>query len=66
MEAQTGINLPAVSGPRRPGDPAVLVAATAQARMLLTFDPKYSDLSTIIKTAWSWHKNGGALAASNS
>lgn len=66
IEAETGINLPAVSGPRRPGDPAVLVADTAQARMLLTFDPKYSDLSTIIKTAWSWHKNGGALAASNS
>jgi len=41
---------------RRPGDPAVLIASTEKAKKELGFKPRYSDLKTIIKTAWHWHK----------
>jgi UDP-arabinose 4-epimerase len=37
---------------RRPGDPPTLVADRTQARALLKFEPRYSELDTIIKTAW--------------
>ena len=51
----TGRALPAAVGPRRPGDPAELVAAPAAARAALRFAPAMSDLDTIIRTAWAWH-----------
>jgi len=41
--------------PRRPGDPPILVAAPTRAGQLLGWHPRYSDLSTIVKTAWDWH-----------
>lgn len=41
--------------PRRPGDPASLVAAPGSARELLAWTPLRSDLETIITTAWRWH-----------
>jgi UDP-glucose 4-epimerase len=52
---EAGIPLPTIEGPRRPGDPPILVAATSKAEKLLNFRPKYSDLSTIVQTAWAWH-----------
>lgn len=39
---------------RRAGDPAKLVASAAKAQEVLGFAPQYSDLDTIIKTAWDW------------
>ncbi|MBX4187016.1 MAG: UDP-glucose 4-epimerase GalE [Candidatus Doudnabacteria bacterium] len=48
--------IPIVYSPRRPGDPAVLVADATKIRTELGFDAKYSDLETIIKTAWAWHQ----------
>ncbi len=53
----TGHPIPAVIGPRRPGDPARLVASSEKAKSVLGWDPKYADLTTIISTAWTWHKN---------
>lgn len=41
---------------RRPGDPAELVSATEKMRSGLGFQPKYSDLKTIVRTAYDWHK----------
>jgi UDP-glucose-4-epimerase GalE len=41
--------------PRRPGDPAKLVADHATARRVLQWCPRYSSLATILETAWSWH-----------
>lgn len=41
---------------RRPGDADVLVADSNKIKAELGFAPKYSDLETIIKTAWEWHK----------
>ena len=55
--AVTGHPIPAEIGPRRPGDPARLVASSEKAKSVLGWDPKYADLNTIISTAWAWHKN---------
>ncbi|PLX34509.1 MAG: UDP-glucose 4-epimerase GalE [Hyphomicrobiales bacterium] len=55
IEAETGRRLPGITGPRRPGDPAVLIADAALARAELGFSPECSDLNTIIRTAWRWH-----------
>lgn len=41
---------------RRPGDADVLVADVTSIKKELGFNPKYSDLETIAKTAWVWHK----------
>ncbi len=40
---------------RRIGDPAVIYADNSKAVKMLGFSPKYSDLETIVKTAWDWH-----------
>ncbi|MFZ7125014.1 MAG: UDP-glucose 4-epimerase GalE [Desulfobacterales bacterium] len=40
---------------RRPGDPAVLVAASDRARGELGWRPRYESLETIVETAWAWH-----------
>ncbi len=40
---------------RRPGDAGVLVADVSKIKTELQFDPKFSDLTTIIDSAWKWH-----------
>lgn len=54
-----GGRVPAKDAPRRAGDPAVLVADPTKAKQLLGWYPKYSDLDTIIQTAWKWHSSNG-------
>lgn len=56
IERVAGAKLPAATGPRRPGDPATLVADPSMARAELRFDPRRSDLDTIVRTAWAWHQ----------
>lgn len=56
ITAETGRNVPYRIDLRRQGDPTYLVADPSAARRVLKFDPVYSDLSTIIRTAWSWHQ----------
>ena len=51
----TGHPIPAVVGPRRPGDPATLVAASDRLRHELGWEPRYPDLRGIIESAWAWH-----------
>lgn len=46
-------------GPRRPGDPAALVASYARAQQLLGWSPHNSDIETIVSTAWRWHAQAG-------
>jgi UDP-glucose-4-epimerase GalE len=46
---------PARTGPRRAGDSAVLVADPAKALRMLGWQPRYSDLDTIVQSAWKWH-----------
>ncbi len=52
----TGRPIPVVESPRRPGDPAELVASSDKIQNELGWKPKHSDLDTIISTAWEWHR----------
>ena len=53
----TGHAIPAKTGPRRPGDPAVLVAGSDKIRRELGWQPRYPKLEQIIETAWAWHRS---------
>lgn len=52
----TGQPIPAEQLPRRPGDPAQLVASAEKAKRILGWQPRYDDLDTILTTAWHWHR----------
>ena len=52
----TGHPIPAELHPRRPGDPAVLVASSDKAIRELGWKPHYTQLDEIIRTAWIWHQ----------
>ena len=49
----TGHPIPAEEAPRRPGDPAVLVASSERARALLGWRPQAPDLDRIVADAWA-------------
>lgn len=53
----TGVNLKVEYGPRRPGDANELTALPDKIKKELGWEPRYSDLETIVKTAYDWHKN---------
>ncbi|HZL87157.1 MAG TPA: UDP-glucose 4-epimerase GalE [Pirellulaceae bacterium] len=53
----TGNSIPAVVGPRRPGDPPELVADSSLARQTLGWTPKYNTIESIVETAWRWHQS---------
>jgi len=53
----TGHPIPATDSPRRPGDPARLVASSEKIRKELGWEPQHPDLSDIISSAWGWHKS---------
>jgi UDP-glucose 4-epimerase len=61
IATETGRAVPHVIKPRRPGDPAYLVADPTAARETLRFFPKHSDLATIVRTAWAWHQKAHPL-----
>jgi UDP-glucose 4-epimerase len=52
----TGHPIPAETQPRRPGDPAVLVASSEKAISELGWKPRYTQLDDIVRTAWIWHQ----------
>ncbi len=52
----TGQNIASVYEDRRPGDPPVLVASNTKAMECLNWQPEYSNLDDIIRTAWNWHR----------
>jgi UDP-glucose 4-epimerase len=49
--------IPVVESMRREGDPAVLVAKVDRIQKRLGWKPRYSDLETILRTAWDWHQH---------
>lgn len=51
----SGKDFPVQVKERRPGDVEETVADASKIKNELGFEPKYSDLETIIKTAWAWH-----------
>jgi UDP-glucose 4-epimerase len=50
----TGRQPPTRCSPRRAGDPAVLVADSSRATALLGWNAKFSDLESIVGSAWRW------------
>jgi UDP-glucose 4-epimerase len=52
----TGHPIPAEIGPRRPGDPAILIASSDRIRRELGWKPKHPEVRDIIGTAWKWHQ----------
>ena len=66
-ERVTGRKIPRKMSPRRPGDPAVLVASKEKLRKTLGWEAQHSTLEEIIASAWAWrqkHPKGYAEAAS--
>lgn len=60
----TGHAIPTSEGPRRPGDPARLVADGSLARRELGWAPRYPGLDDMIAHAWAWeHAQGGTEGA---
>ena len=53
-ERITGRKIPRKLGPRRPGDPAVLVASKEKLKRALGWDAAHSSLEEIIESAWAW------------
>jgi len=53
--AVTGHPIPAEIGPRRPGDPDVLIASSETINHDLGWAPRYPKLRDIIQSAWDWH-----------
>lgn len=50
----TGKEIPVRIGPRRPGDPAVLIASSDKIKSELGWKPEFQDLELIIRSAWNW------------
>lgn len=55
-EQISGVKIPFVEKPRRPGDPPKLVASAQKAISELGWKPQYPKLQQIVETAWKWHK----------
>ena len=53
----TGHPIPAIVSPKRPGDPAQLIASSEKAEKLLGWKQLYANPEDIINSAWNWHKN---------
>jgi len=53
----SGKEIEIIKNPRREGDPPQIFADNSKAKNELGFTTKYSDLETIVKTAWQWHSN---------
>jgi UDP-glucose 4-epimerase len=56
IEIVTNRKVPFEFAPRRPGDPAILIASSKLAQNELDWFPRYQDLESIVHSAWKWHK----------
>ncbi len=52
----TGCEIPVIPSPRRPGDPARLIASSDRIRAELGWNPRYPKLMTMVSTAWAWQQ----------
>lgn len=53
----TGKAIPCEIGPRRQGDPDVLIADSTKARDILGWKPEFDNIEKIIASAWTWHSS---------
>jgi UDP-arabinose 4-epimerase len=49
-----GCDIPTTAAPRRLGDPPILIGSAERARMVLEWQPKFSDLTKQMQDAWNW------------
>lgn len=56
IEVELGRPVPAEHHDRRPGDPPILYSDTRKSTRLLGFEPRRSDIGTIIRDAWHYHR----------
>ena len=56
VQSEAGVSLDEQDGPRRPGDPPVLVSNPSLLRKSLQWVPRYDDLGLIVRTALSWER----------
>jgi UDP-glucose-4-epimerase GalE len=56
-EQVTDKKVPFKEGPRRAGDPPVLVASSDKIQRELGWRPRYAELPDIMETAWRWHSS---------
>jgi len=56
VQKVSGAEVTVINGPRREGDPARLVADSKRARLTLNWEPKFTDLETIVAHAWKWEQ----------
>jgi UDP-glucose-4-epimerase GalE len=61
VEEVTGETVPWVMGPRREGDPPMLVADSTRLQNELGWTPRYSSLHQIVETAWAWANRKGSI-----
>lgn len=57
IEDVTGKKISYEVGPRRAGDPAILIASSEMIKNDLGWTPRFDSLHDIISTAWEWHKS---------
>lgn len=57
VDRVVGREIPRELAPRRPGDPAVLVADSSKIKRDFGWTPQYTDLDEIVRTAWRWHRD---------
>lgn len=57
VERVTGLTVPVKVGPRRAGDPAVLIASSERIRTEQGWTPRFPDLDSIIGSAWAWRRH---------
>jgi UDP-glucose 4-epimerase len=53
----TGRPITVIESPRREGDPAILIASSEKIRRELNWQPRFTGLEDILRSAWEWHKN---------
>jgi UDP-glucose 4-epimerase len=63
VEEVTDREVPVRSAPRRPGDPAVLCASPAKLKRELRWEPRFSDLKNIVRSAREWKLSRTLIAA---
>ena len=56
MKEVSGVDFEVEKGPRRAGDPAVLISDNSKARKILEWTPSFDDINLICKTALDWEK----------
>ena len=53
----TGKDITVKMGPRRAGDPSILIASSDKTKQILGWNPSYTSVTKIIEDAWNWHSS---------